>query len=763
MRQYVILRMRKLAVAALSFSAAVFAANYILSVRLCLILAVAFLLAGAALFSMRRKWMTGLVICSLSLSVGLICFGIHYLTTTLPAHELEGRTLNISAKVLSYPKQYDDFSSAEIEIKLDGMSDLRAVLYDRNGSLAGLTPGMRISGKVKLSGADTRYGESYDYYNARDIYLVANTTDVLEALPASGFDLRCLAARVNHFLASKVDALFPSDTAHFMKSLMLGDKTELYKDEELYLAMQRSGIMHIVAVSGMHVAFLVGLLQLLLGVSPRSSVLCLVLVWSFVFVTGAQPSAVRAGIMQTLLLLAPLLKRENDDLTSLSTALALILLFNPYAAASVGLQLSFASMAGILFLSEKIRNLMIGRRRKGFWRRVLEYPVDVVASSAAAMIFSVPLMAHYFGYVSVLAPLTNVLIMWLVSFCFGGGFAACAASLLFMPLGRLIAVLVSWLERWIFFAAKFVSSLDFSVVYLEDKLFVWWLLLVYLLFILAFRARASTSFRLVLPTVLSVITLCLALNMTRLYYNSAGGFITVLDVGQGQSISVFSGESTVMIDCGSIYTLDNAGDRAIAYLKGCGRKKIDLLLLTHLHADHVNGVIRLMAAMPVETIAMPIQPNDDDGQLENILAAAEKNGTQVIYISRDTPMSIGGIDLLLYAPGRANDTNERCVMAKVSLGDYDMLVTGDGSRASEQELLEGHAIGDVELLIAGHHGSRYACGGEFLESIGADTAVISVGYNTFGHPTNETLERLEAYGYNIYRTDLNGSVEIRVS
>lgn len=755
--------MRKLAVAALSFSAAVFAANYILSVKLCLILAVVFLLSGAALFSMRRKWMTGLVICSFSLSVGLICFGIHYLTTTLPAHELEGQTLNISAKVLSYPKQYEDFASTEIQIKLDGMPDLRAVLYDRNGSLEELTPGMRISGMVELSGADTRYGESYDAYNARDIYLVASTTDELEVQPSAGFDLRCFAARVNHFLASKVDVLFPADTAHFMKSLMLGDKTELYKDEELYLAMQRSGIMHVVAVSGMHVAFLVGLIQLLMGVSPRSSVLCLALVWSFVFVTGAQPSAVRAGVMQTLLLLAPLLKRENDDLTSLSAALSLILLFNPYAAASVGLQLSFASMAGIIFLGERIRNMLIGRRRKGFWRRVLEYPVDVLASSTAAMIFSVPLMAHYFGYVSVLAPLTNFLVLWLVSVCFGGGFVACAASLLYLPLGRLLAVLVSLLERLIFFTAKLVSSLDFAAVYLEDKLLVWWLLLVYLLFVLALRARASTAFRIGLPTVLSVITLCLALNMTRLYYNSGEGFITVLDVGQGQSISVFAGESTVMIDCGSIYTLDNAGDRAIAYLKGCGRKKVDLLLLTHLHADHANGVIKLMAAMPVETIAMPIEPNDDDGQLENILAAAEKYGTQVMYISQDTPMSVGGIDLLLYAPGQAGDANERCVMAKVSLGDYDMLVTGDGSKTAELELIEGHEIRDIELLIAGHHGSRYASGGEFLESIGADTAVISVGYNTYGHPTNEILERLAAYGYNIFRTDLNGNIEIRIS
>jgi competence protein ComEC len=98
----------------------------------------------------------------------------------------------------------------------------------------------------------------------------------------------------------------------------------------------------------------------------------------------------------------------------------------------------------------------------------------------------------------------------------------------------------------------------------------------------------------------------------------------------------------------------------------------------------------------------------------------------------------------------------------VSLGSYDMLVTGDSSKSAEREFLQRHPLEDLELLIVGHHGSRYASSGELLGSIGADTAVISVGYNNFGHPTYETLERLNAYGYTIYRTDLNGTIEFYI-
>ena len=116
----------------------------------------------------------------------------------------------------------------------------------------------------------------------------------------------------------------------------------------------------------------------------------------------------------------------------------------------------------------------------------------------------------------------------------------------------------------------------------------------------------------------------------------------------------------------------------------------------------------------------------------------------------------------MFSPENNHQENENCLFVKVSLDEYDMLITGDSSSAAEKEFLYEHDINGIELLIAGHHGSRYSSCGEFIGSIGADTAIISTGYNSYGHPTHETLERLAAYGYNIYRTDLNGNIEIRI-
>ena len=133
-----------------------------------------------------------------------------------------------------------------------------------------------------------------------------------------------------------------------------------------------------------------------------------------------------------------------------------------------------------------------------------------------------------------------------------------------------------------------------------------------------------------------------------------------------------------------------------------------------------------------------------------------------MFIDDDTEMKFGGIDLTLYAPRDKGGANESCLMCRVGAFGKDLLVTADAPMSAENALADTADLGSIEYIIAGHHGSRRSSGGRLLETIGGETAIISVGYNSYGHPTNETLARLAAYGYNIFRTDLNGTVEIRI-
>lgn len=755
--------MRRLAWAAGAFSAAIFAANYLLPGVWVLPCAILLLVMGGGLAALRRRWLRAMVISCFAATIGLGCFALHAHYTSAPAERLSGETRDFTAILLDYPEIYDEYSRAEVRLKAEGAPALHTLVYDRSGVLQNAKPGDELYGTARFSSAELRYGQRYDAYNARNIYLLANSNENLALRQNASRGFSALLARFSRALTDRVEAIFPEDTVAFFQALMLGEKGALYQDDALYVAMSRAGIMHIVAVSGMHVAFLVGLLQLLLGTNRRSSLLCIALVWMFVLVAGGSPSALRAAFMQTTLLLAPLLHRENDPPTSLLTALALLLLFNPRSAASISLQLSFASVAGLLLFSPQLYSWLSPKKGRGLFNRLLHYLAGSFAASISVLSFTLPLIAVYLGTVPLLSPLTNALVLWLVPLCFGGGYLCCLLSLVLPALGAFVAGLIAWPARLLLLIARLIASIPFATLYTSDQLVVYWLILCYLLAFIAAFWKKGGRLRWLLPFGTALVSLCLALTATRLYYASGTGTISVLDVGQGQSVAVFSGDSTVVVDCGNIFSAENAGELTGEYLLGRGRKQIDLLLLTHLHADHADGVLRLMELIPVRQILMPANPRDEDELLEPILSSAERHGAEVRYLSEDESMMIGTIRLTLFAPGEAGDANERCLTGLISLGDYDMLFTGDIDKAAEKDLIARHEIHDVELLIAGHHGSRYACSGELLASIGADTAVISVGYNTYGHPTYETLERLDAYGYTIYRTDLNGTVEIRIA
>ncbi|MBQ6365996.1 MAG: ComEC/Rec2 family competence protein [Oscillospiraceae bacterium] len=578
---------------------------------------------------------------------------------------------------------------------------------------------------------------------------------VLPYFPALSFDL---PGKAKEAVLQQIDAVFSAADRPFFKSLLLGDKKEFYQDPALVAAMSRSGIMHVVAVSGMHLSFLVGAIRLFLGNSRKSALLCLLPVWFFVAVTGFTPSAVRAGFMQTMALAACLFNRENDALTTLSFALAVLLFADPETGKNAGTQLSFASVAGLMLFSERINEAILSAVGRIAERRIVQAVVSILASSVSVMILTVPLTALQFSSIQILSPLTNVLVMWAVSLCFCGGYLACGASFVSLSLGRLIAIPVSLLGRWILFAAKAVSSIPFAALYTCSDFAVYWVAGVYAVFLLFALLPLSRRISVFCPLALSVASLAVLLMGTHRYYADAAAVFSAINVGQGQSVAVFSGEETLVVDCGSIFTLDNAGEAAGQYLLSCGRQRVDLLLLTHLHKDHVNGIPMLMEYLPVEEIVYYEDAEDEDNCLEQILTAADRHGTLVTVIGPEAEAQIGNISVSMQVPCLTGDANDRCVFALVSVEEFDLLVTGDAPKAAEQTYLRQKDLPPVELLIAGHHGSKYSTSQELIRACRGADAVISSGYNTFGHPSEEALRALSAL-HSVHRTDQEGTVQ----
>ena len=234
-------------------------------------------------------------------------------------------------------------------------------------------------------------------------------------------------------------------------------------------------------------------------------------------------------------------------------------------------------------------------------------------------------------------------------------------------------------------------------------------------------------------------------------------------MGQGQCVSVVCGDSAVVIDCGSTsYAEYNAGDCAAAYLKSCCVKKIDAVVFTHLHADHANGYKRLSNLMEIGKVVIPENVDNADPLLWEILYCAKSHGTETDFVSKSRMEKYGDIRLLLLENETDGDMNERCMPLIVSVDDYDLIITGDSPASREKELAAMGDLSGIDALIVGHHGSKSASCEEFLSDIAGGKAIVSVGKNNYGMPATEVLERLETFGYTVYRTDLDGNVEIRV-
>ena len=164
-----------------------------------------------------------------------------------------------------------------------------------------------------------------------------------------------------------------------------------------------------------------------------------------------------------------------------------------------------------------------------------------------------------------------------------------------------------------------------------------------------------------------------------------------------------------------------------------------------------------------EIFDLYVEKDADEELLPEILEAAERHGTEIIELTENTDRTYGDLRLQLIAPPDEGSENERCIISLVSVGEYDTIITGDSPQKAERRLLEELILPDAELLIVGHHGSRNASSPEFLSALRAEDAVISVGKNnSFGHPTREVLARLQSCGMEIYRTDMNGTVEVWV-
>lgn len=755
--------MRVLFTAACALALSAAAAHYLLPPDWLPWLGLALLALSLPALLLRGGARTRALIILVSASLGALWYWGYTQLFVAPASALAGQELTFTARVLEEPRREEGFAMVYVRLEEDGLPSVRAALYDYDGYMGELAPGDLANFSVHTGSATERYGAPTDIYASRGILLRGYLRAESENLGRDWRSALYFPAKMAAAVDAAAERLFPEDVSGFMRALLTGETAGMDNNYELEHALDESGIRHVVAVSGMHLSYLYAFLAALLG-ARRSSLLGIPAAVLFTLMTGATPSIVRACVMLLLVMAAPLVRREADALTSLGAALILLLAANPLSIASAGLQLSFASMAGIIVITPAVYNWLDSRwkrpeRGRG---RVRSFIIATLAGTAGSTVFTAPVVALTFGYVSLVAPLTNLLTLWAVSGCFILGLAAVLLGLVFEPLGAAIAWLDAWPARYICSCAELMSSLPYAAVYTADNLVSWWLVFCYAVFALAWALRGRGGR---LRPAAPALACALALAAVAASASSTGASergMAFLDVGQGSCTVVLDVEHAAVIDCGGTGTWDNAGDTASEFLLSRGRRTVDALVLTHLHSDHANGAERLLTRLDVGELYIPQAAEDSDGLLDGLLAAAERHGTCVRLVAgEDVEASAGDIDLRLFAPAEVGDENERGVIVLASLGGVDALFMGDVDMAVERDFV-GRASPDVDILAVGHHGSRYSTSFELLEAVSPETAVISVGYNNYGHPTDEALARLNLAGTEVYRTDLDGDITVRI-
>lgn len=748
--------MRKLCWFALPFCGAVFAA----CLGLPALVPIGLVCAALGLLAGRLKRLPVCLAC-LGLAAGLLWFQGYTRIFRAPAQTLAGQTVPFSATVVSFPQETSIGSfRMEVRLHLENAPDAKVLLY-ADLSDSGLLPGDQISGTARFRSADVVRGEAVSYYEAKGIYLQGSVTGTLtwehpETPPLSVWPVYAAQA-----IKDSVQVLFPSDVSSFMTALLTGDKTDL--SDSTYTALQRSGTAHIVAVSGLHLSFFAGFLALFFRRrSKPGAALTILLVFLFAAVAGFTPSVTRAAVMITLTLLAPLLGREEDPATTLSAALFLLVACTPYSIQSISLQLSFASLAGIHLFSGPLYRATTrplgsgGSCPRRFCRKLYRTFAANVSVTLGALLLTTPLTVWHFGTVSLISPVANLLVLWAVSLAFAPGLILTLLGIALPGLSAVLTFPVTILTRYVLWATRKLGSLSFASLSMDSLYLCAWLILVYLilLFVLLRRYR-----RPILPVCCGIISLCAALILTRVSVLSHPLSITMLDVGQGQSILLSSGGRTALIDCGG--SKDNAGDIAADYLQSLDISQLDLLILTHCHADHANGVPELFARLDVSALVLPDIPEEESPYRTEILTLAQEAGTEVTLLDNNRTLTLGETELTLYAPLGDGAANEEGLFVLASCGEFNLLVTGDANFFVESLLVKYGFLPDIEVLAAGHHGSKNSSSELLLDSATPETCLISVGYNTYGHPADETLARLAARDIDIYRTDRMGHLTIR--
>ena len=695
---------------------------------------------------------------NLAKALSLICLGLvvslgwfalfqeHYLKNAV---SLDGREVAADITAVDYTYETEYGIGFDGKMTVNGKNYKVRTYLEEGGSVA---PGDTVRGIFRFRVTTGDGEKAATNHPGKGIFLLAYQRGDVTIRKGEPEQLSEKASVLRQNIQKILESCFPADTAAFARALLTGDTSGLSYEQDTDLKV--SGIRHVVAVSGLHISILFVLLSTLtfrkrfLTVAVSIPVLTL-----FAAVAGFSPSVVRACIMSALMLMALLFDRDYDGPTALSFAVLVMLAINPLAVTSVSLQLSAASVAGIFCFREPIQGWLMslfGTQKGRSWKnRLVRWFSSSIAITLSTMVFTVPLCAYYFGMVSLISPLTNLLTLWVISFVFYGIMAVTALHLLWQTGAVWLAKLISLPIRYVLWMARTMAGIPLAAVYTNSVYVVLWLIFCYVLLVvfLIQKHRKPMGF-----ASCACLGLCFALLAGVLEPSWDNTRMTVLDVGQGQAILLQSEGRYFLIDCGGDSDTKTA-DTVAGTLLSQGIDRLDGIILTHYDRDHAGAMQNLLTRIPADVLMLP-----DTVNVRNYAVT----DSRVCYVEDAVEIQLDHGKITVYGPIFSGEDNENSMCVLFEGENCAILITGDRSTFGERMLMRETELPDVDVLVAGHHGSENSTSEELLRAVTPETVIISVGAdNAYGHPAPELLQRLEEFGCTVYRTDIHGTIVYR--
>lgn len=636
---------------------------------------------------------------------------------------------------------------------------------------------INISGKILIPEMLGNIGE-FDYkkyLNSKDICGTINAYEV-EYVDNRGNKCLSLVYRLKQKISKTIDTNLPHNEGQLLKSMLYGDTRNLSKD--IKESFNEIGISHITAVSGSNLNILLLIISFLLyKIKDRNKIYILIqifFIFMFCVISGMELSIIRASIMS---IIAIICKYKNIKISIekvLVITLYIITLINPFRLFNIGMIFSFLAIIGLVFFSERIYNFLESKIKWNIKNKImikiLCFISSILSITLSVQILVLPLSIYSFNKFSPMVIISNLLIstlstcinvLGIISLCLT--YVPYISSISYFNLQLLLNLVIN--------TSKFLNKINISI---NVKSFPMIILIIYYVYILIicikFRVKPKyikESLDKIKRRVAYIFFVLIVL--VCIYNNFFDNYIYFFNVGQGEMSIIKDKGNIVMIDSGSItnetsYIFDS-------YIKKENVRKIDALVISHFHSDHINGIKEILKLCEIKYIIYSYPYDLNSEEYVNLIKEVKNKNIKQIIVQAGDNIKIGDIKLNILSPntnylkvGHEIDENENAnsLVVNINVNSKNYLFMGDSLKESEKHIineLKKQNINDIELIKIGHHGSKTSTSEEFIKSILPKYAVISAKKKVYNHPSKEILDILDKFSVSTFITENMGGIK----